>query len=135
MSGLLETDGLETDGPETDGLETESPKASRHVVIAALLIDIEAELRTLGWWDGVQPSIEALSSTMPFAADTLAFYQWVQFIFLPRMHVVIDQQLPLPLPSACGIAPMLEEYSRVSGRNPAHLLQLFAKMDGLLSMI
>jgi len=102
------------------------------VAIAALLIDIEAELRTLGWWDGVQPSIEALSSTMPFAADTLEFYQWVQFIFLPRMHALIDQQLPLP--GACGIAPMLEEYSRVSGRNPARLPQLFAQVDGLLSV-
>lgn len=104
---------------------------SKRVAVAALLIDIEAELRSLGWWDSAAPSNEALSSTMPFAADTLEFYQWVQFIFLPRMRAMVEQQLPLP--GACGITPMLEEYSRVSGRQAARLLQLFAAMDSQLT--
>jgi len=104
---------------------------NNYVKLAALLMDLEAELRALGWWDSEPPSADALSSTMPFAADKLEFYQWVQFIFLPRMHVMVDQQLPLP--GACGIAPMLEEYSRISGRQSARLQQVFVDIDALLS--
>jgi len=105
--------------------------ADKAVTTASLLIDIENELRNLGWWDSVPPARDALASTMPFAADTLEFYQWVQFLFLPRMYALIEQQLPLP--AACGIAPMLEEYGRVNGRQPARLLQLFAQLDVLLT--
>jgi uncharacterized protein YqcC (DUF446 family) len=109
---------------------TQRQDTDRYAAVAALLIDIEAELRALGWWDSVQPSVHALSSTMPFAADTLEFYQWVQFVFLPRMHQLVDARQPLP--GVCGIAPMLEEYCRVSGRNTTRLLQLFADIDALL---
>ena len=105
--------------------------AGKAVATASLLIDIENELRNLGWWDSVLPARDALNSTMPFAADTLEFYQWVQFLFLPRMHALIEQQLPLP--GACGIAPMLEEYGRGRGTQPTRLLQLFAQMDALLN--
>lgn len=103
----------------------------KYAAVAALLIDVEAEMRTQGWWESAPPLPAALRSTMPFHADTLAFNQWVQFIFLPRMHELIEQRLPLP--GACGIAPMLEEFSRVSGRNSPRLLQLFADIDSLLS--
>jgi uncharacterized protein YqcC (DUF446 family) len=104
---------------------------NKHVAVAALLIDIEAELRMLGWWESQPPSPDAMRSTMPFHADTLAFNQWVQFVFLPRMHELIEQRLPLP--GACGIAPMLEEFGRVSGRTSQRLLQLFADVDALLT--
>jgi uncharacterized protein YqcC (DUF446 family) len=104
---------------------------NRYVKLAALLMDLEGELRALGWWDSESPSVDALSSTMPFAADTLEFYQWVQFIFLPRMYVIVDEQLPFP--GACSIAPMLEEYSRISGRQSVRLQRLFVDIDALLS--
>ncbi|MBO6754229.1 MAG: YqcC family protein, partial [Spongiibacter sp.] len=42
-------------------------------LIAATLIDIEAELRGIGHWDRVSPPVEALRSEQPFAVDTLRF--------------------------------------------------------------
>jgi len=103
----------------------------KHLAVADVLMDIEAEMRIMRWWDAVPPSAQALASSLPFCADTLEFYQWVQFVFLPRMHALVDQRLPLP--TACGIAPMLEESSRASGRESAHLLDLFMRFDTLLS--
>ncbi len=78
--------------------------------VAALLIDIEAELRQLNLWDDVSPSEQALASSEPFCVDTLSFTQWLQFIFLPTMYHLMESEAPLP--TECGIAPMAEEHFR-----------------------
>ncbi|HET8711768.1 MAG TPA: YqcC family protein [Spongiibacteraceae bacterium] len=81
---------------------------SVHIRIASLLIDIEAELRRLQQWQDEMPPLEALASVEPFCVDTLTFAQWLQFIFLPRMHALAAaQQLP---PGRCEIRPIAEEF-------------------------
>ncbi len=97
--------------------------------IAALLIDVEAELRSIGLWSMEKPSEEALASTQPFAVDTLSFPQWVQFIYIERMRFIIAQNLPLPQSSA--IAPMSEEYFRTQKLSGYKLTDLFNKIDAL----
>ncbi|MBP5970172.1 MULTISPECIES: YqcC family protein [Pseudomonas] len=79
---------------------------ARFPKIADQLLLIERELRTQGWWDEVSPSAEALSSVEPFSVDTLDFEQWLQWIFLPRMKMILEQDLPLP--NASGIQEMAE---------------------------
>ena len=74
--------------------------------IAEQLLLIERELRVQGWWDEVPPSTEALSSVEPFSVDTLDFHQWLQWIFLTRMKLILVQDLPLP--NASGILEMAE---------------------------
>ncbi|WP_433737140.1 YqcC family protein [Pseudomonas putida] len=74
--------------------------------IADQLLLIERELRLQGWWDEASPSAEALSSVEPFSVDTLDFEQWLQWIFLPRMKAILEQNLPLP--NASGIQEMAE---------------------------
>ncbi|MGW8463024.1 YqcC family protein [Pseudomonas sp. CLCA07] len=74
--------------------------------IADQLLLIERELRVQRWWDDVSPSAEALSSVEPFSVDTLDFEQWLQWIFLPRMKMILEQDLPLPTVS--GIQEMAE---------------------------
>lgn len=81
--------------------------------IADQLLLIERELRIQGWWGDVMPSAEALSSVEPFSVDTLDFEQWLQWIFLPRMKMILEQDLPLP--SASGIQEMAEMV--FAGRN------------------
>jgi uncharacterized protein YqcC (DUF446 family) len=102
-----------------------------HTDIAAVLIDIEAELRQLRLWDGVPPDPRALASTQPFAIDTLTLPQWLQFIFLPTMYRLIDEGAPLP--TRCGIAPMAEEYFRGREVAIAGLLDALERIDVLLS--
>jgi uncharacterized protein YqcC (DUF446 family) len=98
---------------------------------AELLIDIEAELRTLGLWDNVPPPPAALASNEPFSIDTLTLPQWLQFIFLPTIYDLLEQGQPLP--QRCGIAPMAQEYFRDTGLASAPLEAVLLKLDQLLS--
>jgi uncharacterized protein YqcC (DUF446 family) len=86
---------------------------ARFLEIADQLLLIERELRVQGWWDEAPPSDEALSSVEPFSVDTLDFEQWLQWIFLPRMKMILEQDLPLP--NASGIQEMAEMV--FAGRN------------------
>lgn len=108
------------------------------------LFAVEQHLRDLDAWSDTVPSAEALASDQPFAIDTLEFVEWLQFIFLPRMQELV--QSGAPLPAACGIAPMAEEYFRgrsiartespVSGKPFVDAEQLIAALtaiDELLS--
>jgi uncharacterized protein YqcC (DUF446 family) len=99
--------------------------------IAALLIDIEAELRTLGLWDNVPPPPAALASEQPFSIDTLTLPQWLQFIFLPTIYGLLEQGEALP--ERCGIAPMAEQYFNGTELASAALEAALLKMDQLLS--
>lgn len=102
-----------------------------HTQVAAVLIDIEAELRRLEVWDAESPPPSALASTQPFAIDTLTLPQWLQFIFLPTMYRLIEEGAALP--QKCGIAPMAEEYFRGSERDIRRLLDALETVDALLS--
>lgn len=100
---------------------------SDHIQITSLLIDIEAELRRLQQWQSEAPSPEALASTEPFCVDTLTFVQWLQFIFLPRMHALAAaQQLP---PGRCEIKPLAEEYFRDGRLDVTNLLNVIGELD------
>lgn len=102
-----------------------------HTEVAAVLIDIEAELRQLRLWDEVPPDPRDLASTQPFAIDTLTLPQWLQFIFLPTMYRLIDEGASLP--TRCGITPMAEEYFRGREVAIAGLLDALERVDELLS--
>ena len=99
--------------------------------VAELLIDIEAELRQLGLWERQAPPAEALASEQPFCIDTLTLPQWFQFIFLPRLYRLLEQDAALP--DRCGIAPLAEEYFRGTGLASAGLEQTLLRMDEVLS--
>ncbi|MGV8835029.1 YqcC family protein [Cellvibrio sp.] len=103
-----------------------------HVAVAEVLIDIEKELRELQLWDDEMISDEALMSEQPFAIDTMTFPQWLQFIFLPRMYYIIEQQMHLP--GNCGIAPMAEQYFSVLSLPSLPLIVHLKKMDALLTV-
>lgn len=100
-------------------------------LVAEVLIDIEAQLRQLGLWDKIPPSTEALASDQPFCVDTLSLPQWLQFIFLPTLYQMLENEQPLP--ARCGIAPMAEEFFRGSELAVDELLLALEKIDELLT--
>jgi uncharacterized protein YqcC (DUF446 family) len=104
---------------------------SMQIVIAEVLIDIEAQLRQLALWERHAPSAEALASDQPFCIDTLTFPQWLQFIFLPKLYHMLETGETLPARS--GIAPMAEEYFRGTGLRSAELEEALRRIDELLS--
>jgi len=99
--------------------------------IAEVLIDIEAQLRQLGLWDKIPPSTDALASTEPFCVDTLTLPQWLQFIFLPTLYQMLEEEKTLP--GRCGIAPMAEEFFRGTGIAVGALVDSLMEIDELLS--
>lgn len=104
---------------------------SQFVEIASLLIDIEAELRTLGLWESEPPSAEALASTEPFCVDTLSFNQWLQFIFLPRMYALVEmERLP---PGRCEIQPLAEQFFADSRLPVAALIARIGRLDAKMN--
>ena len=106
---------------------------TRFPQIADQLLLIERELRVQGWWSEVSPSAQALASVEPFAVDTLDFEQWLQWIFLPRMKAILEQDLALP--NASGIQEMAEMVfaaRNVQGKD-RQLQVLLKKFDRLIS--
>lgn len=109
-------------------MSTVYPHLSR---VADCLLCIEMEMRRLELWSADRPDEEALASTQPFCIDTLNFAEWLQFIFIERMKVLVEGGHPLP--SVSGIAPMAEEYVRgLPGRGQT-LVRHLEDMDRLLS--
>ena len=94
-------------------------------------MDLEAQLRNLRLWQVQRPSVEALASQQPFCIDTLSFPQWLQFVFIERLQLMIAEQEPLP--SACHIAPMAEEYFKTTDYTVSEVLNCLRTIDELLS--
>lgn len=103
----------------------------RYAQLTQALRVLESHLRQLGWWQASAPSAEALASSQPFALDTLSLPQWLQFIFIPRLTMLIATQQPLP--AACGVAPMVEHYCATLADKPAELIACVDAIDQLLS--
>lgn len=104
---------------------------ARVPAIAEQLLLIERELRLLGWWSERAPSAEALASREPFCVDTLAFEQWLQWVFLPRMKALLESSAPLP--AASGIREMVEESYRGRESEVAALLAALGEFDRLIT--
>mgnify|MGYP000597378316 CR=1 FL=1 len=100
--------------------------------IADVLLEVEATLRTSGKWEKSRPAAAALVSPEPFCLDTLRFEQWLQWIFLPRMKRIIEQQKPLPPRS--GIHVYAHEYLRNSDLSTGRLLKLIKRFDDLIAI-
>ena len=72
-----------------------------------LLDELEQVLECYELLQSTPPSPKRLASTEPFAVDTLACHEWLQWIFLPRMRqLVLSGQ---SLPSNVEMAPYVEE--------------------------
>lgn len=99
--------------------------------LADQLLLIERELRVLGVWASSPPDAEALASQEPFCVDTLAFDQWLQWIFLPRMKLILEQGESLPTVS--GILAMAEMVYRHQPQRVAGLFEALEGFDRLIS--
>ncbi|WP_440053643.1 YqcC family protein [Pseudoalteromonas sp. T1lg65] len=74
--------------------------------LLSLLAELESCLKAAGLWQRQEIDPLALTSTQPFCCDTMSFEQWLQFVFIPKMQLLIRQSEPLP--KSMAIAPMAE---------------------------
>ncbi|MBD1553732.1 YqcC family protein [Pseudomonas typographi] len=99
--------------------------------LAEQLLLIERELRLQGWWGAERPAEQLLASVEPFCVDTLAFEQWLQWVFLPRMKTILEQDLALP--NASGILAMAEVVYAARPHASQGLRDALKQFDGLIS--
>ncbi|MAL98930.1 MAG: pseudouridine synthase [Alteromonadaceae bacterium] len=108
---------------------------SHYALLADAVLEIEREMRRLALWtpEGSEnvPSVQQLSSTEPFCIDTLHFPQWIQFVLLEKIRVLIEADADLPARS--DIAPMAEEYFRPIPLSTDRLVEMIRELDRLIT--
>ena len=62
----------------------------------ARLVEIEAEMNRIGYWSAEPLPESAYDFREAFALDTMAFGQWLQFIFIPHVKSIIEQRGAFP---------------------------------------
>ena len=103
----------------------------RVLAIADQLLLVEREMRAIGLWGEESPSPERLASVEPFCVDTLALEEWLQWVFLPRMKLIVESGADLP--SASGIRAIAEVAYAEEGARVAALLEALGTFDRLIS--
>ncbi len=96
-----------------------------------LLTNLESELRGLALWQSKQPDPQDLASTAPFCCDTLTFAQWLQFVFIAKITVMISSEVTLP--SNISLTPMAEHAFNYLGNDATVLVNVIADIDELFS--
>lgn len=97
--------------------------------VKQLLIELQDAMHHHQLWEATPPSSEALANDQPFCVETLTPTQWLQWIFIPRMHALLEQGNELP--HNFSITAYLEE----SLKNEPYLSALhqpLSQMEALL---
>jgi uncharacterized protein YqcC (DUF446 family) len=70
--------------------------AASYDVVAIKLDEIEQEMKRIGMWQSTPLPPDAMDFERPFAGDTMAFEQWLQFVFIARVRHIIDTKGKFP---------------------------------------
>lgn len=97
--------------------------------ISQILNQIEHEMRRITLWQGIPPEQAAFLSKQPFALDTMAAHEWLQWIFIPRMRAILDANAEIPRNFA--LSPYFEEALK-DENNVFTLLRLIQDLDELV---
>ena len=118
--------------PATPHAPGESPERTE---VRSLLDALARELQIEQLWDAQPPSDQALASTVPFMFDTLRIEQWLQWVFMPRVHALLDAGAPLP--GNCSIHPLAEHQwsKRETQGLPKKALSLLEQIDARMSQL
>jgi uncharacterized protein YqcC (DUF446 family) len=96
-------------------------------VVLSQIADIEAEMRRIGFWQAEPLKPEQYQFNEAFAMDTMAFSQWLQFIFIPRVK---DSAAGGKFPSKSqAAAQAVREFDGV--QEASHLTTLLSEFDAL----
>jgi uncharacterized protein YqcC (DUF446 family) len=103
-----------------------APPAQLHSV-GTLVDAIEDEMRRLELWANDPPPVADMASRVPFCYDTLKLWQWLQWILVPRMRLLLADGGMLPASS--DIAPLAEVEFRRLQQDTQRLLDLIREFD------
>jgi len=95
--------------------------------VSVQLDEIEREMRDSDFWQDRPLEPEQLQFTQAFAMDTMAFQQWLQFIFIPRAREAVVSN-HFPSSSQVG-AQAVREFD--TAPDASRLASLLAQFDAL----
>ncbi|MGL4858469.1 MAG: YqcC family protein [Enterobacteriaceae bacterium] len=90
-----------------------------------LLTALPVVMQQLLLWQSLSPSPERFASPEPFCLDTMEAHEWLQWVFIPRMQLLLQQEQPLP--QRLALTPYFEEV--LADAEP--LLQVLRQIDAL----
>ena len=104
------------------------PDSTRMANARRIIAEIEAEMKRTGYWSTQPLPAEAYDFRQAFAMDTMTFPQWLQFVLIPRVRQIIDEQGAFPAHSMVG-TQAIREFD--GDENAAQLVALLNKFDHL----
>ncbi|MHA0984100.1 YqcC family protein [Kosakonia cowanii] len=104
---------------------------TQHQRVRQQLQLIEAQLREHDLWQTTAPALSAFESTQPFCMDTLAPFEWLQWVLIPRMHALLDSKQALP--QSFAIAPYYEMALEATHPSRDAMLVHLQQLDALFS--
>ena len=107
--------------------------AANHDVVAAKVDEIEAEMRRIGMWQDKPLPAEAMNFQRAFGGDTMAFGQWLQFVFIPRVRAIIAGREKFPTKSQVCDQAFREWRMWDDVQNVDQLLDLLREFDNLFN--
>ena len=101
--------------------------------ILSILEQIETELKSLGLYGGPlnRPNEEAFLSQMPFCLDTMDFHQWLEYVLIERLRLLIQNKQELP--KSLLVHTAAQEYYRGSWYTYKDLIALLRQLDGFFA--
>ena len=91
---------------------------------------IEAEMKRIGMWQDEPLEPEKYTFQMAFGMDTMAYSQWLQYIFVPRVRQIIAERGDFPEGSMVG-AQAVREFDGVD--EASNLVSMLAAFDALFN--
>src|ERR1044071_6637609 len=70
--------------------------------VAEKIEEVEAEMRRAGLWREGPLEEEKYDFRQAFAMDTMAFTEWLQFVFIPRVKQILESGGEFPSKSEVG---------------------------------
>jgi len=80
----------------------------QHAAVQKAIADIEAEMKKVGMWQAEALSPELFGFQEAFGMDTMAFSQWLQFVFVPNVRKILLEEGEFPSQSWVGVQAMRE---------------------------
>ena len=103
-------------------------KKPNRQAVADKLAAVEAEMKRIGFWQTEPLPPEKYDFQRGFALDTMAFTQWLQFIFIPRVKEIIASEGEFPEKSHVSAQALRELDGEVDA---GRLLELLGEFDAM----
>ncbi len=98
--------------------------------VAQEIEKIENEMKRIHMWQDDPLPSEKYEFKEAFASDTMTFNQWLQFIFVPRVHEVLDTNGGFP-PRSMVSTKAIREFDGYD--EAGELVKLLSEFDDLIN--